>query len=61
MIYTIVTGILMTYVGYVFGRAGGYKAGAYAMGAHLQKAINADPVEIIRQIKQQHPERTKDA
>jgi hypothetical protein len=52
MLITVVVGILMTYVGYIFGRASGRKQGIAMMGTLIVKSIQHDPekaIEVIRE------------
>lgn len=52
MLITVTVGILMTFVGYVFGRANGRKQGIVMMGSLIVKSIEHDPekaIEVIRE------------
>jgi hypothetical protein len=52
MIISVVVGVLMTYVGFIFGRASGRKQGIVMMGNLIVKSIEHNPekaIEVIRE------------
>lgn len=51
MIITLIVGLLMTFVGYVFGNSRGQKVGATKMAILISKSIEVDPQAAIDNIK----------